>query len=86
MKARQVPAAPTVDERIAALAARLTPHMADALWGADLARRMVAYDPLAESFENIRFLPDSRIVVDYRPTGGTRILTFVVPHWTPPTD
>lgn len=86
MKARKVPVEITFDQRLAAFTARLTPEMADALWAADLARRLLAYDPLAETYETIRFLPDSRIVVDYRPTGGTRILTFVVPRWTPPAD
>lgn len=57
MKARKVPVEITLDQRLAAFTARLTPEMVDVHWAADLARRLLAYDPLAETYEAIRFFP-----------------------------
>jgi len=79
---RQYP--PTISQRIASLTASLTGPMANGAWAADLAHRIVDYDPLAELYDGIRFMPDDRIVVTYRATGDRQTLTYVVPRWTAP--
>ena len=81
---RPAPPPPTIAQRLASLTASLTGPMADGDWAADLARRIVYYDPLAEMYDGIRFMPGDRIIVSYRATGETRALTYVVPRWTPP--
>lgn len=64
----------------------LTHPMSDPEWAADLARRLVAYDPLACEYAGIQFEADNRIVVHYRCDTRSRAKhTFVIPQWTPPT-
>ena len=78
------PPPPTTEQRIAAFADHLLPHMVTEYWARNMAERLVAYDPAAEFFAEVRFLKNDRIIVDYRATGERRMLTFVVPRWMPP--
>lgn len=78
------PPAPTAEQRLAGFTQRLIPPMVTDYWARDMAERLLAYDPTAESFVAIRFLKNDRIVVDYKATGERRVLTFVVPRWMPP--
>lgn len=60
-------------------------HMVDREWAEDLARQIMAYDPLIKTLVDFEFEPGDRIVVTYRCHGKSDAKrTFVVARWVAP--